>query len=178
MPIRIILALSLTAAPVLASEDSYGTLNPDEMSMNRVMENVRNGQVDMTTCAAGYLMTKSGRHTIARETFEACADAGYTQSMTWMGYMEQNGFGGEFNPDAAAEWDQRAAEAGDPIGKFNHGLNLIRGFGIAQDEELGRQYVDEAADDGLDIARRLQASGYDLDEVTPDADNWRYAPLF
>ena len=86
--------------------------------------------------------------------------------------------GGEYNPDAAAEWDLRAAEAGDPVGKFNHGLNLMRGHGTAQDEALGREYVDQAAQEGLAIAKRLQGADYDLNEVTPDADNWKYAPLF
>jgi hypothetical protein len=38
--------------------------------------------------------------------------------------------------------------------------------------------IDEAATDGLPAAKRLQSAGYDLDEVTPDADNWKYAPLF
>ena len=54
----------------------------------------------------------------------------------------------------------------------------MRGHGIAQDEALGRSYVDQAAKDGLEIAQRLQGADYDLDEVTPDADNWKYAPLF
>jgi hypothetical protein len=31
---------------------------------------------------------------------------------------------------------------------------------------------------GLDIAVRMRDAGYDPDEVTPDADNWKYAPLF
>jgi hypothetical protein len=54
----------------------------------------------------------------------------------------------------------------------------MRGHGIAKDEALGRQYVDEAAADGLPVAKRLQGAEYDLDEVTPDADNWKYAPAF
>ncbi|MEO0863062.1 MAG: sel1 repeat family protein, partial [Pseudomonadota bacterium] len=61
---------------------------------------------------------------------------------------------------------------------FNHGLNLMRGHGIAQDEALGRRFVDQAAQDGLEIAKRLQGAYYDLDEITPDADKWKYAPLF
>ena len=95
-----------------------------------------------------------------------------------MSQIENNGLGGDYNPDASADWDRRAAEAGDPVGKFNHGLNLIRGHGIAPDEQLGRQFVDRAARDGLAIAQRLQDADYDLDAVTPDADNWKYAPLF
>jgi hypothetical protein len=54
----------------------------------------------------------------------------------------------------------------------------MRGHGIAQDEELGRRFVDQAAEDGLEIAKRLQSADYDLEEVTPDADSWKYGPLF
>jgi TPR repeat protein len=67
-----------------------------------------------------------------------------------------------------------AAEAGDPVGQFNYGLDLMRGRGVPLDEAAGRALVDRAAQAGLPVAKRLQAAGYDLDEVTPDADNWKY----
>ena len=76
----------------------------------------------------------------------------------------------------APERETCSAEAGDPVGMYNYGLDLIRGHGVAKDEARGRQYVDQAALGGLDIARHLQDMGYDLDEVTPDADDQRYAP--
>lgn len=171
--------LALLAAPVSAEEPGrYGTTNPDEMTLGRMAQNAREGRVDMTTCAAGYLMTKSGQHAIARETFEACAEAGYTGAMTWMSYLEDNGFGGDYDPDAATEWNRRAAEAGDAVGQFNHGLDLLRGHGAAIDEARGRELVDRAAEQGVEEARLLRDSGYDLDVVTPDADDWKYAPLF
>ena len=34
------------------------------------------------------------------------------------------------------------------------------------------------AEQGLRVAERLRASDYDTDVVTPDADNWKYAPLY
>ncbi|MBD3764576.1 MAG: sel1 repeat family protein [Rhodobacterales bacterium] len=175
---RPIAILLLAATPAWAEPEDLGTLNPDEMTMGRVMDNIARGQTDMTTCAAGYLITKSGRHGMARELFLRCAEAGYTGAMTWMGQLDDNGLGAPENPDAAAEWDRRAAEAGDPVGMFNHGLDLMRGRGTVRDVEAGRRLVDAAAARGLPVARRLQAAGYDLDEVTPDADNWKYAPLF
>ncbi len=173
------LAILLAASPVAAeSVDDLGTTNPEEMTWGSNMARVARGDVDMNICASGYMMTKSGDHTAARAIFEACSAAGYTAAMTWMSQLDNNGLGGEYNPDKAAQWDKRAADAGDPVGKFNYGLDLMRGHGVAQDERLGRQFVDEAARDGLQIARRLQGADYDLDEVTPDADNWKYAPLF
>ncbi|WP_323784749.1 sel1 repeat family protein [Thalassovita sp.] len=174
----LLVTLFLMSPPAIAEEDPGGTLNPLEMGLGKVMQNIREGKPDMTTCATGYYITKSGRHALARELFETCAAAGWTGAMTWMSQLDNNGLGGEYDPDAAAEWDRRAADAGDPVGKFNYGLDLMRGHGVARDDVLGRQYVDQAAREGLKIAKRLQAADYDLDEVTPDADNWKYAPLF
>lgn len=167
------------AQPAQAEPDAaFGDLNPEELTLDRVLRNAGRGEVGMTTCAAGYLITKSGRHEAARALFERCAGAGYTGAMTWMGQLDDNGLGGPENPDAAAEWDRRAAEAGDPVGMLNYGLDLIRGRGTVQDVEAGRRLVDRAAAAGLPTARRLQAAGYDPAEVTPDADDWKYAPLF
>ena len=176
---RIVLITALVALPALASaEDLGGDLNPPEMGINRVLQNADRGEVDMMTCASGYFLTKKGDHGKARAVFEACAARGYTEAMTWLSQLHNNGLGGPYDPDAAAAWDQRAAELGDRVGKFNHGINRIRGHGIGKDEALGRQFVDQAASDGLPVAQRLQAAEYDLDEVTPDADNWKSAPLY
>lgn len=176
---QLLCALICLATPALAEgEGSLGTLNPDEMTWQSITERAERGETGMVLCATGYMLTKSGDHAAARQLFQNCANAGYTGAMTWMSQLDNNGLGGEYNPDAAAEWDRRAAELGDSVGKFNYGLDLLRGHGVAQDEALGRRYVDEAARDGLPAAQRLQAADYDPDEVTPDADNWKYAPLF
>ncbi|WP_338390859.1 SEL1-like repeat protein [Rhodobacter capsulatus] len=90
--------------------------------------------------------------------------------------LDDNGLGGPEDPAAAAEWNRRAAAAGDPVGLFNRGLDLLRGRGTARDPEAGRQFVDRAAAAGLDEAQRLQRAGYDWREVTPDADEARYMP--
>jgi TPR repeat protein len=170
---------AILAAPAYASDQGGGDLNPPEMNMSRVMRNIDRGEIDMMTCASGYFFTKKGDHEDARRIFELCANkGGYTAAMNWMGYMDNNGLGDEYNPDAAAAWDKRSAELGDPVGQFNYGLDLLRGHGVAQDPEMGRRYVDMAADAGLPIAKRLQGAEYDPEEVTPDADNWKYAPMF
>ena len=169
-----ILAASLAAA----QSDELGTLNPDEMTWESVLDRAERGETGMVICSTGYLLTKSGRHEEARRLFLNCTRDGYTGAMTWMSQLDNNGLGGEYDPDAAAEWDRMAAELGDPVGKFNYGISLMRGYGVAQDETAGRALIDEAAEAGLPIAKRLQGADYDLDEVTPDADNWRYAPVF
>ncbi|WP_300059821.1 sel1 repeat family protein [uncultured Roseobacter sp.] len=174
-----LIPLLLIAPPALADDtDPGGTLNPSEMTWESMLDRADRGETGMVLCASGYMITKKGEHAAARRLFERCAEAGYTGAMTWMSQLDNNGLGGDYDPDAAAGWDRRAAELGDPVGKFNHGLNLMRGHGTARDETLGRQFVDEAAAAGLAVAKRLQGAGYDLDEVTPDADNWKYAPVF
>ena len=94
--------------------------------------------------------------------------------MTWMSQLDDNGLGGPEDPEAAAGWDRRAAEAGDHVGMFNYGLDLMRGRGAPRDDAAGRRWIDDAADRGLPAAIRLREADYDLDEVTPDADNWKY----
>ena len=176
--IRKAAALIFLLLPAAALADEGGTLNPDEMSLDSAIAKVLRGEVGMVNCAHGYHITKAGRHAEARLLLERCAEAGYTGAMTWMSQLDDNGLGAPEDPEAAAAWDRRAAEAGDPVGKFNYGLDLLRGRGVPYDPELGRRYVDEAAAEGLEVAKRLQAADYDPEEVTPDADSWKYDLLY
>jgi len=176
---HLVLSLFVVASPALAQDFSqYGTTNPDEMTWQRYIERAEDGETGMVLCSMGYALTKSGDHASARTLLLNCAEDGYSAAMTWMGQLDNNGLGGDYDPEAAAEWDRRAAALGDPVGQFNYGIGLMRGHGVQRDEERGRQLVDEAAAGGLRIARRLAEAEYDLDAITPDADNWRYAPLF
>lgn len=182
---KLVLALSLTvlagasqAEPPATVEDDLGVLNPQDTGVEMLTRKIEMGVIDSVTCSLGINVTKNNNFVLARKLTRRCAEAGYTKAMTWMSQLENNGLGGDYNPDAAADWDRRAAEAGDPVGQFNYGMDLMRGHGVAKDEALGRRYVDQAAKEGLAIAKRLQGAGYDLEEVTPDADNWKYAPLF
>lgn len=175
MRLCFVLAWTL-AGPLLADEDPGGQLNPPEMGVARVLDNIRQGQTDMVTCASGYYITKSGKHVPARELFEACAEAGWTGAMTWMSQLDSNGLGAAEDPSAAAEWDRRAAAAGDPVGAFNRGLDFLRGHGVPRDAARGRELVDRAADAGLAAAEALRRADYDWRAVTPDADEERYAP--
>ncbi len=171
-----ILAMSCAA---LASETAGGSLNPDEMSLSKTVERAREGDVNFVVCAQGYLLTKKGDHEAARTVFEACARQGFTGAMTWMSYLDDNGFGAAEDAERASKWDLKAAEMGDPIAQFNYGLDLLRGRGVQANSELGRQFVDRAADAGFKDAIQLKNSGYDYTVVTPDADEWKYLkPVF
>lgn len=41
--------------------------------------------------------------------------------MTWMAQLDDNGLGSPEDPDAAADWDRRAAEAGAPLASSTAG---------------------------------------------------------
>lgn len=167
-----------SAEPPKIVEDQHGILNPQDTGREMIARKIEMGVVDSITCSLGINTTKNDNFELARKLTRICAEAGYTKAMTWMSQLENNGLGGAYDPDASADWDRRAAEAGDPVGRFNYGLDLIRGHGVAQDEALGRRYIDDAARDGLPAAIRLQDADYDLEEVTPDADRWKYGPMF
>ncbi|WP_330629429.1 sel1 repeat family protein [Thioclava sp. FTW29] len=170
---------SFLACPALAdalAEEPGGDLNPPEMSLDRVLRDTARGEVTMMNCASGYFMTKSGDHAAAREVFGLCAERGWTGAMTWMSALEDNGLGAVEDPAAAAEWDRRAAEAGDPVGQFNRGLDLLRGRGGVRDIAQGQAMIDRAARAGLPQAQELQGAHYDWRAVTPDADEARYLP--
>ncbi|MGH1578627.1 tetratricopeptide repeat protein [Planktotalea sp.] len=166
------------AEPPAKVENEFGVLNPEDTGVAMLKRKIEMGVIDSVTCSLGINATKNSDHALSRKLTRLCAEAGYTKAMTWMSQLENNGLGGDYNPDASAEWDRRAAEAGDSVGKFNHGLNLMRGHGTRLDHALGRRFVDQAAKEGLRIAKRLQEADYDLNEVTPDADNWKYGSHF
>lgn len=158
------------AEPPTKVEDDYGSLNPDDTGREMLIRKIEMGARDTVTCSLAFNTSKYDDHARARYVATVCAQAGNSKAMTWISHLDANGIGGPRDPQSAARWDLRAAETGDPVGQFNYGLNLLRGFGVPQDTALGRTYVDRAADQGLEIAVRLRRSNYDLNEVTPDVE--------
>ncbi|MGB3244539.1 MAG: tetratricopeptide repeat protein [Sulfitobacter sp.] len=167
-----VLAITLTT-PALG--DEYGVTNPEELSMEGMMDRMRHGQAHPMDYAIGYGAAKAGRHEDAREIFQSAIEhTNSAQAMTWMSWLEDNGLGGMENPSAAAEWDRKAAELGSEVAAFNYGLDLMRGRGVPRDDIAGRKMIDRAAAMGDATARHLVENDYDLDSVTPDADEWKY----
>ena len=173
---RVLIASLALVGAAQADDDvsDGGILNPPELSLEGQLERLRRGELGPMTGAYGYAAAKSGNHAVAREIFSDIAGNGNVQAMTWMSWIEDNGLGGPEDPDAAAEWDRRAMEAGSEIGMFNYGLDLLRGRGVPTDQAKGQALIRKAASLGVEAAERLVASDFDLDVVTPDADNWKY----
>ena len=177
--IRLALAALLSVAPLAADaqsdppatvETGEGILNPDDIGRDMLVRKIEMGVTDSVTCSLAINTSKYDDHALARRLATRCAEAGSTKAMTWMSHFETNGIGGPVDLAAAAIWDRRAAEAGDPVGMYNLGLSLMRARGVEKDEAEGRRLIDRAAAAGLDVARQLQALSYDLDQVTPDAE--------
>lgn len=168
----LLLTICLTT-PAVA--DEFGVKNPEELSLEGMMDRLRHGEIDPMNYAIGYGAAKSGRHEEARQIFQEAIDrTGSVQAMTWMSWIEDNGLSGPENPAAAAEWDRRAAELGSEVAAFNYGLDLLRGRGVRKNEVEGRKMIDRAAAMGDTSAQHLIDNDYDVKSVTPDADEWRY----
>ncbi|MGH1578628.1 tetratricopeptide repeat protein [Planktotalea sp.] len=175
-----LLLAGISAAPIFAQDreshvsDEFGTKNPDELSLRGALDRLRHGEWHPMTSAIGYGAAKAGMHGVAREIFSDSAERGNVQGMTWLSWMEDNGLAGPEDPEAAAHWDRRAMELGSEIGAFNFGLDVLRGRGVPFDRELGEAIIQRAARMGSPDAQHLIENDYDLDSVTPDADEWKY----
>tara|TARA_R110000851_G_scaffold332801_1_gene510005 strand:- start:1139 stop:1720 length:582 start_codon:yes stop_codon:yes gene_type:complete len=154
--------------------DQYGTHNPEELTICSHIDRMRHGEIHPVMGFIGYIESKAGNHDTAREIFSTLANTGNVPAMTWMAWIEDNGLGGPEDAAAAAEWDRRSMEAGSSVGAFNYGLDILRGRGVTFDEELGRRIIERAAELGDSSAQHLIENDFDLDSVTPDADEWKY----
>ena len=168
------LAVCFVIGCLSVSVHAQGVLNPEEMTLRMQLQKARQGRVDNLVCSQAYFISKSGDHGDAKEIFLKCAEAGFTAAMIWLAHLEANGMGGPPDPSAAAAWDRRAAEAGDPLGAYNYGLDLLRGFGVEKNRAEGIRYIDIAVRHDVDGARALQAADYDPDAATPDSDQHYY----
>ncbi|MCI4662709.1 MAG: sel1 repeat family protein [Neomegalonema sp.] len=164
------IATTAFAEPSATVENDFGILNPDDTGRAMLLRKIEMGARDSVTCSLAFNSTKYDDHRSARFIARVCAEAGIVKAMTWMSSLEGSGVGGPPDPKAAAMWNRRAAEAGDPIGKFNYGVDLLRGSGVAQDVQTGRKLVDQAASLGVEVAQQLAKANYDLSVITPDVE--------
>lgn len=158
-------ALFLGTSLVASAEDAVnGDLNPSEYTYEGVLEKIKHRQISDIECIYGYEFAKHGRHAEARLILNYCAgERGLTQAMTMLSWMDENGYAID-RPDyeAAARWDRRAADLGDPNAQLNYGLSLLRGHGVELNNEEGREYIRRAAANGDKVAKQLVANGYNL----------------
>lgn len=174
LAIWVAVALAGPAQGQMVSNDE-GTLNPEELSLKGGLDRLKYGEVGPVEYALGYGAAMAGRHDEARQLFERAAEhLNSSQAMTMMSWLNDNVAAGPENPEEAAMWDRRAAETGSEVGMFNYGLDILRGYGVAYDAELGRDYIRRAAALGSVSAQHLIDNEFNLDVVTPDVDEAKY----
>lgn len=169
---RRIFALLLLASPAWAEPYNIDRekatadyeVNKEEMSVARAVMDILAGEVTPHNCAYGYLLFKAGNYDYTEEVFTQCAEAGIAGAMTWLSYGYKNGLGMPKDFEKMAYWDKRAADAGDAAGMFNYGIDLIRGQGVAKNEQAGQGWIDKAAAHGFEDALKLQNANYTLPE--------------
>jgi uncharacterized protein len=150
-----------------------GIVNPEEQTLDYFANRYDFNNGKSTACIYGYWATKSGDHVDAKKIFDKCVAAGVDAVYPWQSYMSQNGYATRQSLEDADEWDRKSAERGYKVGQFNHGLNLLRGFGVTQDIAAGKAMIDAAAAQGFEAAQDVIDSGYDPEVAIPDVDEKR-----
>jgi len=74
------------------------------------------------------------------------ADNGDAKAMSLLGLIYSEGRASTRDPEQAAYWFAKAAEAGDPQAALKYGLNLYNGFRATIDKERGEEFVKRAVD--------------------------------
>jgi uncharacterized protein len=168
--------LALTCLSTLASAKvgdllkDDGQTNPEEQTLDYFANKYDYGNGKSTACVYGYWATKAGNHVDAKKIFDKCLAAGVDAVYPWEAYMSQNGYGTRQSPEDAAAWDKKSADRGYKVGQFNHGLNLLRGFGVKRDIAAGKAMINRSAAQGFAAAQDLAKAGYDPEVSIPDAD--------
>ena len=150
--------------------DEEGITNPEELTVQHYAKyhDFKNGEPIL--CTLGWLAVKFSFHDEGARIFKQCADMGNQASMVWMSQLHDNGWGVVKDTGLAVDWERKAAETGYSIGEYNYGLSILRGRTQIRDMEIGKRWVQRAAEQGDDSAQTLIDSGFDLDVAIPDAD--------
>jgi uncharacterized protein len=150
-----------------------GIHNPEEQTLDYFANRYDFTNGKSTACIYGYWATKSGDHGDAKKIFDKCIAAGVDAVYPWESYMSQNGYATRQSLEDADAWDRKSAERGYKVGQFNHGLNLLRGYGVKQDIAAGKAMINLSAAQGFEAAQDVIDSGYDPEVAIPDADERR-----
>lgn len=101
----------------------------------------------------------------AVQQFERAADEGHPLSLGKLGLCLREGWGCEADAERSLECFKAGARVGDDQTQFgdafcdlNYGLALVKGKGVAVDEQKGMMYLRRAADKGLVEAMDIYAS--------------------
>lgn len=101
---------------------------------------------------------------------------GHQEAKYWLGQCYQEGIGTEVNYDKAFAIFSELALLGHPLSQFQLGKMYCEGKGVEQDDELGKKWVSQAAEQGVEEASTMlatlsnNASSENEHESHPDSD--------
>ena len=168
--------LALICGPAFGDEsremvaDEGGILNPEELTIPYFAKYHDFKKGDPILCTVGWLAVKLSYNKEAAKIFHQCAEVGNEASMIWLAQLYDNGLGVEKDLLKSVDWERQAAERGYSIGEYNYGLSILRGRGPVQDTEVGKMWIQRAAQQGDVSAQTLIDEDYNLDVAIPDAD--------
>jgi hypothetical protein len=168
--------LAMLCGPALAEdtremvEDEGGITNPEELTITFFAKHHDFKKGNPILCSLGWLAVKMSYNEEGAKIFHQCAEIGNEASMIWLAQLYDNGLGVEKDHAQSVEWERIAAERGYSIGEYNYGLSILRGRAPIQDPEVGKLWIQRAAQQGDSSAQTLIDEGYDLDVAIPDAD--------
>ena len=87
------------------------------------------------------------------ERFEQNAQMGDALAMAGLHYCYSTGLGVEKDERMALRWARLAYDSGEPVGKHVYGRCLLKGIGMAKNEEAAWKLIEQAATDGFAISK-------------------------
>ena len=110
-------------------------------------------------CLYGYAAEKVGDHDAAIAIFEDCiARWESVYAMIWLAQIYDTGIGVPQNLEKAAALLKRGAHTQDEAGysslaKYHYGMILLEGRGVPVNKQAGIEWLQRAADEGVDEAK-------------------------
>lgn len=101
---------------------------------------------------------------------------GHQEAKYWLAHCYQEGIGTEVNYNKAFAIFSELALLGHPLSQFQLGKMYCEGKGVEQDDELGKKWVSQAAEQGIEEAQTMlatlsnDASGENEHESNHDSD--------
>jgi TPR repeat protein len=170
-------ASSLSGRPAPGGGRSDATFAPQG---NPDAQSARTGGAAEENYGRGKALFAARDYSAARESFEAAADAGSSEAMTYLGYMYDNGRGAAQDYAIARAWYERASAAGSVTAKTNLGILYANGHGLAAPDPVqARSWYEKAAAgkdaNAMNHLAVLYAEGSGVERNYPMAFHWYQA---
>ena len=156
-----LLIITNTSSAQFGIEDSdeTGTTNPSDFSWRYYQDIMKRFPSRVSIiCYSAYIMDKTNSDVEDILMFlHSCAEKGSVAAMIYLSSMYENGNRITINYERSAYWLKRGTETKDEAGfselaAYHYGMAILEGQGVKKDTKLARQYLQRAADAGIEDA--------------------------